>query len=243
VALFSRHRSYTEKVLAKRRRIRTLGKIVLFFLLLGVMRTFFIQSFTLRSTNMEPSLYKGDSLLSFPLPLGAKTLFGKLPPLSNLRRGELVLVDPDPVPNTSWAFRTWDSLARFFTLQRYSPSAERYGKNESSPGVYRVIALPGDKIRQRNFVYEIQTGSGGAYLTEHSLASSPYTLRIPEKAEAPALALMQVEEMEMGPGEYFVACDDRSYLGGSALWGPVGIQRISGRIIAVFWPFRHFRFL
>ncbi|PKL06018.1 MAG: signal peptidase I, partial [Spirochaetae bacterium HGW-Spirochaetae-9] len=36
--------------------------------------------------------------------------------------------------------------------------------------------------------------------------------------------------------QYFVACDDRSILAGSALWGPVGSGRIIGRVIAVYWP-------
>jgi signal peptidase I len=212
-------------------------------LTIAFLRSFFVQSYTLRTAAMEPLLAKGDSVLVFPLPFGARTWFGKTPALSEVKRGELLIVDPDPIPSVDRLFSIWDSLARFFTLQRYSPMAERYGDAETSPGIYRVIGLPGDKIRRSKAGYEIQTGSGGAYLPEQSLADSSYQLLdslSPETAQAYD-SVSQV--IELGPGEYFVEGDNRGTLNGSSLWGPVSVQRFSGRVILVYWPFKHIRIL
>jgi signal peptidase I len=188
---------------------------------------------------MEPLIAKGDSVLVFPLPLGARTWFGKTPALRNIHRGELVIVDPDPIPSVDRFFYVWDSLARFFTLQRYSPLAQRYGAAKTSPGLYRVIGLPGDKIRRNTTVYEIQSGSGGAYLTEQSLADRPYELKNSLSSEESQAVENLAEVIELGSGEYFVEGDNRKALNGSALWGPIGIERISGRVIIVYWPIKH----
>jgi signal peptidase I len=243
VALFSRHRSYTEKVFAKRRRRKFLGRTLLFLLLIALLRTFFVQSYTLRGKNMEPLLVEGDSLLVFPLPLGARTWFGKTPALSDIERGELVVVDPDPIPSVGRFFALWDSIARFFSLQRYSPLARRYGAAQTSPGIYRVVGLPGDRIRRNKAVYEIQRGSGGAYLPEQSLTDNPYELRSVSSSGG-LLGIGDFSEtLELGPGQYFVEGDNRESFNGSSLWGPVGIDRISGRVILVYWPIKHLRIL
>lgn len=241
--MFSRHRSYTEKVFAKRRRRRLIGRILSFLLVIAFLRTFFVQSYTLMTNTMEPLLAKGDSVLVFPLPFGARTWFGKTPALSEVKRGELLIVEPDSLPSIDRFFYVWDSLARFFTLQRYSPLARRYGAAETSPGIYRVIGLSGDKIRRSKAVYEIQTGSGGAYLTEQSLADSPYELKDTLSQETSQAFESISQVFELGPGEYFVEGDNRGTLNGSSLWGPVPVQRIAGRVILVYWPFKHIRIL
>lgn len=243
MALFSRHRSYTEKVLAKRRRRRFLGRIILFLLIIAFFRTFFIQSFTLRSNSMEPLLTKGTSILVFPLPFGARTWFGKTPVLSEIKRGELVLVNPDAIPSVDRFFALWDSLARFFSLQRYSPIAQRYGAAETSPGIYRVVGLPGDRVRRSKAVFEIQTGNGEAFLSELSLMDSPYDLKSASSPQAAQAVESLSETLELGPRQYFVEGDNRETLNGSSLWGPVDIERISGRVVLAYWPLKHIRIL
>jgi signal peptidase I len=243
MAFFSRHRSYTEKVLAKRQRRKVFGRVLLFLLIIAVIRTFFVQSYTIRAKNMEPLIASGDSILVFPLPFGARTWFGKTPALSDIKRGELLVVDPDPISGPGRFFLIWDSVARFFSLQRYSPLARRYGAASNSPGVYRVVGLPGDRIRRSEAIYEIKTGSGGAFQPEQSLAEAPYELRSAESPEKAQEIEGFSEMIELGPGKYFVEGDNRDFPSGSSLWGPVGIDRISGRVVLIFWPFKHFRIL
>ena len=241
MSILSRHRSYTEKVLASRKRRKIAGRVLLVLIVVSLVRSLVLQSFTVDSRSMLPALSPGDIVLSFPLPLGAVTLFGKLPRLTDPRRGELVIVAPDPIPSESAAFRAWDSVARFFTFQRFSPMAFRYGEGTDSPGVYRVIGLPGDTIRSKASLFEIRESGASGFSTEFALAEFGYTL--PGAAAFPGSEPGRNFSFEkiLGAGEYFVACDDRSSARGSMLWGPVGEERLLGRVVAVAWPPGHMK--
>lgn len=234
MALFSRHRSFTEKVLSSRKRRRAIGKAILVILAVSVVRALFFQSFAIESTAMEPNLAKGDRVLSFPLPVGAVTFFGKLPALSEVTRGELIVVAPPQTLMESRWFLAWDSLVRFFTLQRVSPLSSRYGKDFASPGIYRVIGLPGDALRREGSSYEIQPRGAKAFSSEFELSGLRYSI-------APTVSRLSPGNYELGPNEYFIACDDRSVFLGSPLVGPIGSERIIGRVIAIVWPLHHLK--
>lgn len=241
MAFSNRHRSYTEKVMTARKRRRGLRKVLLVLLAVGLVRTFFLQSYKVDATSMRPALAPGDRVLSFPLPVGAATLFGKLPRITDLKRGELVVLAPDPIPTESWWFGAWDSLARFFTLQYYSPLARRHGLSLTSPGLYRVVGLPGDAIRRKGAMYEIRPAGSTSFQNEYMLSEVSYSLSgtspVSGQAQGGEFARVSI----LGKNEYFVACDDRSLLAGSQLWGSVGQERIIGRIIAVWWPLRRMK--
>ena len=239
--LFVKHRSFTEKVLLSRKRRKILGKILLVILCISVTRAFFLQSYGVSSTLMEPGLVPGDVVVSFPLPLGASTLFGKLPPVDTPKRGELVLVKPDALPLQSGWFGAWDTIVRFFTLQRVSPLALRYGERLALPGIYRIVGLPGDTIRRKAELFEIRPEGKREFSSEYALSRFSYRIRAnPSSSARPLLPDRQAPaETSLGEGEYFVACDDRTVFSGSLLWGPIGINRIVGRIVIVAWPPKH----
>lgn len=212
--------------------------MLLVLVIVACVRAFLAQVYTINSASMRPALSAGDVVISFPLPVGATTIFGKLPRLTDIKRGELLVIDPAPVPTERWAFRAWDSVARFLTLQRFSPMARRYGKDAVLKGVYRVIGLPGDTLRHVGSIYEARPAGRDAFASEFVLAGGGYSL----SGTASSLAkpvFAEGEERELGPDEYFVACDDRSLFAGSPLWGPIGPERIAGRVVAICWPPRH----
>lgn len=192
---------------------------------------------------MEPNLVPGDLVVSFPLPLGAVTLFGKLPPIDTPKRGELVLVGPDALPVQSAWSSAWDSIVRFFTFQQLSPSALRYGERLAVPGVYRIVGLPGDTIRRKGGFFEIRPEGKREFSSEYSLSRYNYIIR----ENAPPSPRPQGSDDQYAAGrsleenEYFVACDDRTVFSGSLLWGPIGADRMLGRIVLVVWPPRHMR--
>lgn len=238
MTLLSRHRSYTERILAARRRRKAAARAILVLVIIACVRGFLAQAYAVDTASMQPALSMGDVVLSFPLPVGAVTIFGKLPRLTDIGRGELLIVDPAPVPTERWAFRAWDSIARFLTLQRYSPMARRYGRDAALKGVYRVIGLPGDTLRRVGSIYEIRPAGRDSFSSEFALAGGGYSLSgTASSSKKPAFG--EGVERRLGSGEYFVACDDRSVFAGSPLWGPIGQDRISGRVVAVCWPPRH----
>ena len=222
--------------MAARKRIRALGKVLLVLLVVSLVRALLFQTYSVESISMQPTLVPGDRIISFPLPVGAVTIFGKLPRLTEMERGELVIVNPDPFPTESPWFLAWDSLARFFTFQYYSPLGFRYGDDAVSPGVYRVIGLPGDTIRRKGALYDVRPAGTSVFSNEFALAKGSYALSgITADPRVSAVSGVPTEQT-LAADQYFVACDDRSLLAGAALWGPIGSERIVGRVIAVCWP-------
>jgi signal peptidase I len=234
-----RHRSYTEKVLASRKRRKSLLKFALVLLALAAFRTFLAQTYHIRGSLMAPALLPGDSVVSFPLPLGANTVFGKLPPLTKAVRGELLILSPpEALTETFWS-RVQDTLARFFTLQRISPARAGRVPEDSTPMVVRVVGLPGDTLRLEKGQFRIRPAGRQEFASENSLSKTAYSIgKLPEwnASDYPV-----TWEWTVGAREYFVACDDRSVLSASLLQGPVPFSRISGRVIGVFWPFSRAR--
>ena len=232
--LFMRHRSFTERVLASRRRRKALLKFALVLLALAAFRTFIAQTYQIRGVLMSPSLVPGDSIVSFPLPAGASTIFGKLPPLSMAVRGELVVMAaPKSLTETFWS-RTWDTFVRFFTLQKVSPAGRGLNPSDRSPMAVRVIGLPGDTVRFENGQFRIRPEGRKEFASENSLSKSVY--RIGKLPEWKGSDLPIDWEWTVGRREYFVACDDRSVLSASLLVGPVPFSRITGRVVGIAWP-------
>ncbi|PKL04900.1 MAG: hypothetical protein CVV53_08710, partial [Spirochaetae bacterium HGW-Spirochaetae-9] len=155
--------------MAARKRMRALGKVLLVLLVVSLVRALLFQTFSVETTSMQPTLVAGDRIVSFPLPVGAVTIFGKLPGITAIERGELLIVRPDPFPTESPWFLAWDSLARFFTLQYYSPMEFRYGDDAVTSAVYRVIGLPGDTVRRKAALYEIRPAGASAFSSEFAL--------------------------------------------------------------------------
>ena len=221
--------------------MRALEKILLVLLVVSLVRALLIQTYRVDSTSMQPILVPGDRIVSFPLPVGAVTIFGKLPRLTDTERGEMVIVSPDPFPTENPWFLVWDSVARFFTFQYYSPMDSRYGDDAASPGVYRVIGLPGDTIRRKGTLFDIRPAGTSTFSNEFALAKGSYALSGIASDPRVSIIAGYSAEQTLAANQYFVACDDRSLLAGAALWGPIGSERIVGRVIAICWPPRRLK--
>jgi signal peptidase I len=242
MSLFSKHRSYTEKVLTSRKRRRTAGRILILVLVVAATHSFLLRAYRVSTDTMVPGLAKGDLVLASPLLGGISTVFGKLPPLVPLSRGCLVVVSPAILRSDSPALKAWDSLVRFFTFQRVSPLAILRGEDLTRPGLYRVLSLPGDTIRRRGTGYEIKTGKESIFLAERLATRRNYQVSGLPPATS-AVPSPEDQESLLAQGEYYVACDDRSTLDGSLLWGPIGLDRVESRLILAFWPLNRAKFL
>lgn len=233
MSLFRSHRSYTERVFAARTRRKAAGRIILLLASIVFISVFFLKTWVIEDASMSPTFEKGDRVLASPLSTGALTFFGKLPPLRNLKRGDILVILPDPVPSASRLFSLWDSTVRFASLQRISPMALRYGKAATSPSLCRVTGLPGETIRFDGRQFLVKSASSSRFVEEEYLYDKPYQV----KGEGEP----SMDDIQLGEGKYFVACDDRSLFSGSLLWGPVGMDRVAARVFAIAWPPRRIR--
>ncbi len=240
-----RRKSYTEKVLSRRRRRKALARALSLLLMVGLVRTFLLRSYRIGTDTMEPSLREGDRVLTSPIFSGASLWFGMLPPMAPLRRGDLVIVAPTDKSPYGTIFSAWDSLARFVTFQRWSPLRGRFGNETTVPGIYRIIGAPGDRLRMRQGFFEVQAPGAGGFVTEYAASDATYALKeAGEDSRTFAAVTGSVEEpLALGDAMYFVASDDRSSFTGSFLWGPVPKSRIVGKPFMVFWPLSRLSFL
>jgi signal peptidase I len=205
------------------------------FLLVYLLLVNFIFSMrVLENSSMNPGFSKGDRFIFFSF--GMYKLIPDLPFFDELplKRGNIVLVDF--TEHRSAASRVLSSVARFFTLGRFSIEKERVF-------IKRVIALPGDEVSITNFVARVRPASDPYTYTEYESASKLYYNNIPENdmlwdESVPFSGNM--EPVLLKEGECFVLADDRSNTNDSRTWGPVSTVNIAGKALLRFWPFTKF---
>ncbi|MDR0655996.1 MAG: signal peptidase I [Treponema sp.] len=208
--------------------------IVIIFTVYNSLSSFFFSMRVLENNTMQPELKPGERFIfsSFPV----YSFFSRINALKRIpfRRGDIVLVDTGTGEKRSVVQVLLDGAIRFFTAQRIG-----LGRAENSTYIKRVIALPGDEIVMTNFVMRVKTEESSYSLTEFELSQRPYEVTIPQ---IPALwddsmpFSRNMETISLGPDECFVLSDDRSNTNDSRTWGPIPLNRISGRAIFRYWP-------
>ncbi len=188
---------------------------------------------------MAPALDRGDRLMVSPLLYGPRIrAFGWiLPGFTEPRRGDLAAIRPGFMHEASALLRLANPVVRFTTVER--ARLDDGADWRSAVQVKRVIGLPGDTVRMERFVAFVRPGDEDRFISEFELAVRPYetsTQGLPDgwSGEDPFGDAM--DEVVLGPDEYFVAVDNRALSIDSRHWGPVGEQAIHGRVIFRYWP-------
>ena len=234
---------------ARKRRtglVRNLVKTLLIALLLFLVVTrFLVSTFRVESVSMEPTLVPADrvvvSLLAYGprVPLGP----GRFPGLGRPQRGDLVVVQPPFLEGFSLSSRLLEPLVGFFTLQKATLHRQLSGSRVNAYMVKRVVGLPGDTVRLKDYVLSVKPKDGTDFVPEMNLAPRPYrTLQTPPGGDWPAsVALSGLDaDLSLGDGQYFVLGDDRPLSSDSRSWGPLDMSRIIGKVILRYWPPRGF---
>jgi len=263
---FSRRRSYSEKVLLARKRRKIAGKVLLALLVIAFIRAFFVQSYRVNDDSMAPSLLAGDQVFASPLLCGPEFLGFKLPALSQPYRGEMVLVSRGSDPFESGWATFGGAVLRFLSFQRFASAGQAADGVPSGRCIARVIATPGDRVRRERTGgpgFSVQPAGQKAYLPESATSRSHYSITGRGAAGVGAAEARTGQantggahagvagrldslwpadnEMLLGPGEYFLAFDNRDIASGSLVWGPVPEDRILGSVFLIYWPFSRIR--
>lgn len=234
-----RHRSYTEKLFARRRARRLAGMLLVAVLAAGLAHGCLLQSVAIGSQAMLPTLEPGDFVLISPAPFGISTPFGSLPALRAPRRGELVLVDVADHAGTGLPERALDAVLRFLTLQRVSTMEAGDGGTRGTRSVRRVIGLPGDTVRMESWVLFVRPRDSSGFGSEHELSPARYATThapVPEgwRADLPGSGFMA--ETTVPDGQYFLAGDHRGSSADSTMRGTYRAAEIRGDLLFRFWP-------
>ncbi len=225
---------------------RMAGKIALFiavaFLFTTVVTAIFLDSFSIGSASMEPSLSHGDMVLSTPLVFGARLPFTavRLGRVRTPERGELVVCTL-PYEEVSSLQRLLEPFVRFFTLRRGKIGLGGDTTWESSVFVKRVIAIPGDTVQMDNFVAFVKPADSDFYVNERVLNQREYSITLtplPENWISSYPFSGTSATVTLGENEYFVLGDNRSQSHDSRHFGPVRVENILQKVLLRYFPLR-----
>jgi len=211
------------------------------FVLYLVISRFFVATFRVESVSMKPELNPADRVIVSSLAFGPRIPFSavRFPGIGSPERGDLVVVQPPFFEERPVLARIFEPLASFFTLQKATLHRDLYGRRLNSYMVKRIIGMPGDTVRMRNYLLSIRARGASDFVAEDQVV--PIHYRMYEKSVAKYLPSIlpfsgSCEEISLKDGEYFVLGDNRPESSDSRSWGPLPRSRIVGKVIFRYWP-------
>ena len=224
---------------------RRLRRFVTTLLLLIVgyftIHTIFLQTIVQEAETMLPTLVPRDRLMMSPILYGPRVRAFNwiLPGFSEPRRGDIVAIRPGFMDEPSAIRRLLNPVVRFGTGE--NARLDDGARWRSSHQIRRIIGLPGDTVKMERFVVYVRPADEHRFISETELTESPYAttvIGLPEGWRGDDPFGDAMDEMVLGPDEYFVIGDNRVLSLDSRHWGPITRDYIHGRIIFRYWPLR-----
>jgi signal peptidase I len=231
---------------AGRRRANVFGgrllrvAIIAFVLYLAVF-SFVASTYRIESVSMEPGLSPSDRVIVSTLSFGARVPFSqfRFPGLGVPERGDLVVVRPPFLEEPGILLRILEPLASFLTLQKATLHRDLYGSRVNGYMVKRIIGMPGDTVRMKDYVLLIKPQGASDFVPEQQLIPMRYQVLTSLTARGWSASLPlsgNGSEMVLQAGQYFVLGDNRPESSDSRSWGAVTAERIVGKLIYRYWP-------
>ena len=229
--------SYTNK---GSKRVR---KIILFifflFILYEVVSALFLVSYRVESISMEPTIPSSAVVLASPLIYGPEVPFTsvRIPGIRKPNRGDIVVCSPAFQQPVTWYLKTVDAIISFFTLQKRGIVQERNWVN--SLVVKRVAGVPGDTVKMDNYELLIKPNGKNYFFSERDIMQVEYSTdhySKPELLPEDFPLSGNMDEVTLGPGEYFLIGDNRSMSNDSYYWGAVDINNIHAKVLFEYAP-------
>jgi len=226
-------------------RSRAVLAVVLALVLYLLITHFLVATYDVDSVSMSPGLQPSDRVMATPLTYGVYVPLSdiRLPGFQKPQRGDLVVVqspffERDPV----WK-RLGDPVVRFFTLQNASLYRDPEGAKMRGYLVKRVVGLPGDTVRIKDFRVQVRPSGRTDFVSEEEAATTPYRLDFrfaPDGWNAQLPFSGNGKDVILGADEYFVLGDNRPLSSDSRSWGSINGSHIVAKVFFRYWPFRAF---
>lgn len=199
-------------------------------LFVSLVCTFFIFPVNSHSSTMAPDIPDTSVVLVSPL-------------LKSPDRGRIMLVQPVKDEKLPKTLQFANFFIRFFTAQQL----EFFGaENKIKPSLKRVIGLPGDSVKIKDYIVYIKPVGQKQFLTEFELTKINYNITIPmtpDFIDRGLGAYGDMDEITLSSNQYFLLGDDRTQCVDCRIWGPLTKDNFLGRALFIYFPFtkiRHF---
>jgi signal peptidase I len=229
---------------------KTIIKMLIIICLLYIVVTgFFIDTYSIHSTAMNPALANDDVVLTAPVVYGAySSLLGiRFPGFAKPARGDIVVIKPPYLPRQSFMNKLISPLLKFFSFQKARLVRDPAGNFVNEQVIKRIVGIPGDAIKIERFIVYIKPKGAEEFKTERELTGNSYKIFdefsdyiFPKgwNTGLPFSGFMQ--EIILGQDEYFVIGDNRLLFSDSRFFGPVHFDALLSKVIFRYWPFEKF---
>jgi signal peptidase I len=210
---------------------------------------FIADTYRIGSLSMSPSLTKGDMLVTSPLIYGTySSLFGfRFPGLSLPHRGDVVVIKTHAVFPRSFFSELIKPFLTFFRLESAVTPHDAAGHPINEYEIKRIVGIPGDAIKIEHFTVYIKPKGRTAFIEEKQLAGNKYKINnefaghaYPAGWENRLPFSGNMQEIILGPDEYFVLGDNRLLWSDARFFGPVKLDSIVSKVVLRYWPFEKF---
>lgn len=220
---------------------RLLRVAIIAFVLYLIVFGFIASTYRIESVSMEPGLLPSDRVIVSALSFGARVplLQSRLPGLGAPERGDLVVIRPPFLEEPGLLWRILEPLASFLSLQKATLHRDLYGSRVNAYMVKRIIGMPGDTVRMKDYLLLIKPRGATDFVPEQQLIPVRYQVltSLTAKGWSASLPLSgNGSELVLQPGEYFVLGDNRPESSDSRSWGALAAERIVGKLIYRYWP-------
>jgi len=231
---------------------RLLRGLIIAFILYLVVSRFLAATFRIESVSMEPGLSPADRVIVSLLAYGPRVPFSqsRFPGLGDPSRGDVVVVRPPFYGDPGIAERLFEPVVSFFTVQKGTLRRDLYNARVNGYMVKRLVGMPGDTLRMNGYVVSIKPRGGTEFVGEQQLLGGAYQVLAGASggtnAGGPAApgwdaslpASGSTDEVHLADDQYYVLGDNRPDSSDSRSWGPIGRERIIGKVIYRYWPVR-----
>ncbi len=213
--------------------------LIIVFVLHLVLHNFFLSSFVIENSSMEPTITKNERLFVTPFlygpyyPFSKKRFFTVHPP----ERGDIAVYIPSESRPSTVLQKAVDPVVRFFTLNRVYSVSKQLRQHRPRYLIKRVIGIPGDTVELRENGIFIKSKESEYFLHEMEIIDQFY--KVTESQELYTSSLV-ASEYRLEKDEYFLLGDNRTNSIDSLDFGPVKGDCIYGKIILRYWPFKKF---
>ena len=145
----------------------------------------------------------------------------------NFQDGEYLVISEFGYKQTNigWFDSPWFQVKPFQKIARQDIAVFRFPKNTEEFFIKRIIGLPGESV-------EIKRGKVILYNQEH-----PEGWVLDESAYiGPDVLTQDMPRVQIGEDQYFLMGDNRMFSYDSRAFGPVGKDKVIGRVLLRSWP-------
>jgi signal peptidase I len=220
---------------------RVARALLIAFVLYLLVTRLFVATFRIDSRSMEPTIAPSDRVIVSLLSFGARIPFARtrLPGLAAPERGDLVVVQPPFLEQPGVFARLLEPIASFFTFQRVTLHRNLYGERVNGFMVKRLIGIPGDTVRMKDFILSIRAKGGSSFVPEQQLIPGRYEILTQISAAGWSSSLPfsgNAPDLTLSDDEYYVLGDNRPTSSDSRSWGVLSRDRIIAKVVYRYWP-------